>query len=517
MKKIKILFVFLLAFTTLTLVACKNTNNTNVFGFSINEDGSSYCVTKYTGTNMDVVIPSEYKKMPVTSIGEDAFDGTRITSVVIPDSVTSIGKYAFSECFELENIVISKNLNEIGKYAFNGCSKLQNVYFNGTAEDWFELEIKGNNNTNPMQYAKVFYVLDENGDLNYNGSKYSTVKSMIIPEGATEIDDYEFSGFVNLTSIVIPQSVTKIGRNAFYGCSNLTNITLPKGLTYIDNETFRNCTSLTSIVIPEGVKSLGWYAFGNCQKLVNVKLPNTLKTINENAFSDCVSLKSIEIPSSVIDIRENVLSGCKSLETISLPFVGDSEHPNQYPFGYLFGITYYEGSVGASQPCYSSGAGIPKYTIFFIPEKLNTVIITGGYINHGIFSECGYIETIKILCNVTSIGESSFSQCRSLTSIEIPNGVRIVPDYAFYQCINLKSVIIPSSVINIMPSAFEECKNIEAVYYTGTKEEWGNVKINSKNTYLEEAAIYYYSETNPTTEGNYWFYNENGDPTVWSN
>jgi hypothetical protein len=94
--------------------------------------------------------------------------------------------------------------------------------------------------------------------------------------------------------------------------------------------------------------------------------------------------------------------------------------------------------------------------------------------------------------SVTSIGSSAFRGCSSLTSIVIPNSVKTIDQRAFY-----------------------DCSNLTIVYYDGTAEDWESVSIKSDNTALTDATRYYYSETQPTTTGNYWHYDENGVPTKW--
>ncbi len=158
----------------------------------------------------------------VTSIGDSAFsDCKSLTSVTIPDSVTSIGEYAFSDCKSLTSVTIPDSVTSIGDYAFYHCESLTSV---------------------------------------------------TIPDGVTSIGDSAFRYCTSLTSVTIPDSVTSIGDYAFYRCESLTSVTIPDGVTSIGDSAFRYCTSLTSVTIPDSVTSIGDYAFSYCASLKNIIL-----------------------------------------------------------------------------------------------------------------------------------------------------------------------------------------------------------------------------------------------------
>ena len=112
------------------------------------------------------------------------------------------------------------------------------------------------------------------------------------------------------------------------------------------------------------------------------------------------------------------------------------------------------------------------------------------------------------------IGSYAFSDCSSLTSIKIPEGVTSIGDGAFSGCDRLRSIEIPSSVTIIGYRVFSDY-NSRDVYYTGTSEQWSNITIDLGNQWLIISDIYYYSETCPTEEGNYWYYDGNDKIVIW--
>jgi hypothetical protein len=202
----------------------------------------------------------------VTSIGIGAFwDCTSLTSINIPESVTNIGDRVFEDCSSLTSITIPEGVTSIGINVFDGCSSLT---------------------------------------------------SIAIPEGVTSIGNYAFFKCISLTSIKIPESVTSIGYYAFWNCISLTNIKIPERVTSIEESTFDYCTSLTSISIPDGLISIGKCAFMDCRSLTNINFPESVTSIGDYAFYGCSSLTSITVPENIKSIGDFAFGDCKSLQKL---------------------------------------------------------------------------------------------------------------------------------------------------------------------------------------------------------
>lgn len=191
-------------------------------------------------------------------------------------------------------------------------------------------------------------------------------------------------------------------------------------------------------------------------------------TIAPNALKDKNKVKEAVIPNSVARIGEGAFSGCSSLESITIPFVGakagvTSSDTYQYPFGYIFGTSSYDGGVATRQLYYGSSTSSTTNTTYYIPSSLKSVTVKGGNILYGAFENCTGLTSITIPNSVTSIGAYAFDACKGLTSITIPDRVTNIGAGAFRDCTGLTSVTIPNSVTNISYSAFRDCSGLTSV------------------------------------------------------
>ncbi len=233
-----------------------------------------------------------YKVLGIESL---AFSGcNNLSSVSIPNSVTTIGYQAFYGCNSLASVSIPNSVTSIGYHAFSGCSSLA---------------------------------------------------SASIPNSVTSIGYHAFQNCSSLTSVTIPGSLTTIERGVFYGCSNLSFVSIPSSVTSIGSEAFQGCSSLTSISIPNSVTSIGREAFYGCSSLTSVTIPNSMTSIEMWAFSGISGLKSVVIPSSVTSIEYGAFSGCSSLISVTIP--GSLTNIDKYAFSGCVGLqeVYCNGNV----------------------------------------------------------------------------------------------------------------------------------------------------------------------------
>ena len=397
--------------------------------FSFKEGTKIICDSAFSMCNFltSIIVPNS-----VTSIGEGAFSGCILLfKIIIPNSVTSIGDLAFMDSNALSYIVISNSVTSIGDGTFYGCSSLTNIVI-------------------PDSVTSI-------GDIAFSGCR--SLSNIVIPDSVTSIGDYVFEGCTSLSNIVIPNNVTSIGSNAFKNCSSLSNIVIPDSVTSIGNGVFSGCLSLKYISIPVNVICLNgnpfseWNGKLDClspnfvhecdilfnkdkseiisfrnQKIESYIIFSNVKRIGDSAFSGCRSLSNIIIPDSVTSIGDGAFYGCSSLTNIVLP---DS-------------VT----SIGSN--AFRDCSSLSNIVI------LDSVTSIGDYA----FEGCASLSDIVVPDSVTSIGSDSFRGCRSLSNIVIPDNVTSIGSNAFRDCSSLSNIVISDSVTNIGDWAFVNCNKL---------------------------------------------------------
>lgn len=508
-----------------------NTNEvyTPVYGVSdalrlaLSNDGTYYTVAgigAYTDTN--IIIPETYKGLPVKAIESSAFyKCTDITSIVIPNSVTSIGQSAFYDCSSLTSVTIPNNITRISVGAFAGCYALKDVYITDLSA-WCKISFDMPSST-PMCYAENLYL---NGTL---------VTEISTPSNLTDIRSYTFYGCSGITSITIPNGVTSIGQGAFQSCSGVTSIafdgtitqwnSISKGYSWDDNagsytvyctdgeiakdgtitrkkstglsydkhyngyyivtgigdctdteifipstyngypvqkigdRAFQNQTTITYVDIPDSITTIGDSAFYGCTSLENVKIPNSVSTIGEWAFACCSAIETIDLPDDLTTISDFLFEKCTGLKTIIIP--------DKVTY---IGYSFYNCT---SLETVTLGKSVTDFYCWaFSNSGVSTLIIKGNVIPFAVMSDgvyvsySDYIDNLKnviIEGNVTAIREDEFKDCSLLERVVLPEGVLTIGSGAFYECSALKEINIPDSVTYIGSYAFYGCSSLQSI------------------------------------------------------
>ena len=220
-------------------------------------------------------------------IGDKAFCYCRgLTSLTLPDGITSIGSWAFRDCRGLTSLTIPAGITSIHSLAFLLCSGLKEVRI--CINDNLDTYLTKGHPFIPVDYKYIdcdikYYINDKE------------ITSIEIPSNVTTLGDYVFQGRRGLTSLNLPAGITEIGSSAFAGCSGLTSLTIPAGITDIGYEAFLDCSGLTSLTLPAGITSIGRGAFNGCSGLTSLTLPDGVTSIYFDAFAGCSGLTSIYV------------------------------------------------------------------------------------------------------------------------------------------------------------------------------------------------------------------------------
>ena len=370
----------------------KIANSTIYYTIENNEITISNCREDSYG---ELVIPEKINNIPVRYIGDNAFEYCNgLTSVTIPDSVTSIGNYALAYCTKLTNFTIPNSVTNIGEWSFSGCAGLM---------------------------------------------------SISIPNNVTNIKKRTFYDCTSLTNITIPDSVESIGQWAFFNCIRLTSITTPNNVSYIGSFAFFRIDNVTYFGeakgSPWGAKAHNGYfedelvyndksksEILGCSyaKKGDVILPDSVTYIGDEAFYACNGLTSISIPESVTYIGDDVFVGCSRLVLIDVSsqnenYCSDNDilfdiHKNRL-------IKYPDAKTDYS---------------YFVPDSVY-------YICDYAFSDNKNITEIVISKNVEEIGNHAFSDCQNLKKIQLGNKIESIGLKAFYNTAFYNDIINWSS------------------------------------------------------------------------
>ncbi len=340
----------------------------------------------------------------------------------------------------------------------------------------------------------------------------TTLETVILPDGYTEIDDNAFKGCTSLSTINFPASLVKIGNSAFESCTSLTSvslgnnvteighyafwksglisITLPSGITELQNSLFNGCTSLESITIPEGVTTIGAHVFSGCSSLTEIYLPSTLESIGSSVFYDCDNVAEVNFGGSLADwCRISFYnSGSTPMQSGKASFsVGE---------GKLFEINSYYVTGALGQPTQIN------HTFLIIPDEVEAI---GNYQFYGFINGDEPI-TLIIEGDVTSIGDGAFGNC-NIQHIIISKSVSSIDSYAFdgAQLEDSSEIYYGGSAAEYASSALKDITELSdcVVKYYGTDWRYnsdGNVEESTDggtSWYLKEALSPYYSEEYP--------------------
>ncbi len=279
------------------------------------------CLIRRSDNTLVLGLASAVIPETVVSIGDYAFAYRKnLSEIAIPSSVTAIGSYAFANCENLKTIEVSQSVKSIQSCVFKSCVSLTKATWR-TLVSVTDSAFEGCSALTDVKLSNVAKI----GERAFSGC--IGLKEIILPQSLTEIGEYAFNKTA-LASITLPQSIDKVGNGWFSDCKYLETVNFDGKIKEIGESAFSGCISLKSFEIPSSVVNIGNSAFSSCISLKNIEIPSSVVSIGNSAFYGCTSLKNIEIPSSVVSIGNAAFSGCSALSEVlfneGLKAIGES-------------------------------------------------------------------------------------------------------------------------------------------------------------------------------------------------
>ena len=470
------------------------------------------------------------------------YNCSSLTSITIPDGVTSIGYGAFSDCWYLETISLSckstlkksdfgvqadlvsytnqhtltkteakaATCTENGNKEYWTCKHCKKYFLSddanpetATAVELSETVISALNHKN----AIIRNASEPTGTTpGYSGDRYCPDCDKVLKKGYTYWNEdnltwkLDANGTMTISGTGAMKAYDIDDSPATQKKDSVKAIVIEDGVTSIGDYAFWNCTGLTSISIPNNVTSIGSSAFESCSQLASIEIPSSVTSIGDYAFSGCSGLTSVNIPEDVTSIGERAFMNCSQLASIEIPKSVTSI--GKYAFSGCSGltsITILGGVTSIGEVAFFCCSSLTSITI---PDSVTSI---GAYAFYG----CRSLTSITIPDSVTSIGEAMFFDCRSLTSITIPDGVTSIGMTAFYGCRSLTNITIPDSITSIGNEAFYNCSSLKTISLSCKSSL-------KRSDFGEQADLVSASHTLKKTEAKAATCTENGNKEYWT-
>lgn len=514
----------------------------SVDGVIFTKDGTILVSYPYLREDENYTIPNG-----VEHVQQRAFFECKLKNVVFPDGLKTIGDHAFSNT-QIETVILPESITEISTCAF-ACSQLKNINLSSL--------------TNLTEISSFVF------------QETKLEGSITIPDGVTYINSYAFYLCSSITELIIPDSVTDISTQAFVSCTSLTNVVLSDTLTVIKPYTFADCRELETVQLPVALEGLSTYAFIECVKLKSISISKNLIHFAGDSLNGCKQFQTIEVDAEnpYFTSVDGVLYS-KDLKSLVKYGAGRTETTFEIPSTVeVIETQAFRDNDYLTEITIPSNVKTIKDAAFCDCDSLTKVIVNDGVTHVGAvaFKGCWKLTDVEVPESLTFLGKNAFENCLKLNfntyekcnylgnennpyivlystkdkwqkvtsivmhedskvfcgtfittnnakieTVRLNDKIERIYTGAFYNWQYLTSIVIGSNVSKIDEWVFVRCVSLKSVYYNGDQESWNKISIGNYNYSLDTATVYFYSENQPVINGNYWYYDENGEVEVWN-
>ncbi len=500
-------------------------------------------------------------------------NGEPVYQLEIPEGVTEIKSYAFTNCENLVSVKIPASMQMINSGAFNECLKIAEVYNDsdlnivagasgehGNVATYAHNVIKSTDTHNLTVTAEglVFYrdeevcllvsYIGEGKDVVlpelYKDAAYSignsafkyhqTLESVVVPATVTDISNYAFAYTPKLTSVVINAPITSLKSYLFYHATALKSFAVPSTVTNLDGSVFSYCESLTDIYFSSPSMDFSYENFYGCNSLKNVHIDDAKKwaaygsgyeseaifNYAENLYENGVLVESVTV-TDVEKVRAHAFAFYDKLKTVvigsGVNSIGSSAF---YGCKSLATITIGSGVRSIGNDAFFNCTALKRLNIGSV-DSWAQIVFGNNYSNPMYYTKSAYVDgrlltTLVISEGVTEIESYAFYNCTSLLGVHLPEGMTHINRYAFQNCKMLEYIVIGSDMGYIYSYAFDGCNNLKTLYTYATSSSEFNTNIQSENSYLSNwyyggCSVWYYADT---AMSGYW-HMVNGMPEAW--
>lgn len=493
------------------------------FVYTVTNDEAS--IVSYEGNETGTLtVPDTLGGFPVVSIERYAFSNKTMSGISLPDSLRSLGEYAFNYCRSLTMVTIPSGMTRIEEGTFLGCKKLEtvNLHNNVTYIGSYAFEqcaftsFTMPSNLAHISYAAfyacnkirtftipasvtcienaVFDACESLTEINVDGanSEYSSQDGILFNKNKTKMLLYPMGK--HSTSYTVPETVKELGYGAFHFNKYIQSVTLPDGLTAIDERVFEQATNLASINFPSTLKSIGEYSFYACTSLDSINISNGTTFIGQLAFYNCSNLSDITVPDSVIEVKIDAFDNTAwfANQPDGLVYAGKVLYrlkgsvPSDTVIDNIKNTTLAVAEAAFMDTENVVRIDIPASVIkmddkFFWHYNSSVEEINVNSENSHYCSEDGVLYTkdkatllvyppeksdvtFIIPDGVNKIKGNAFEESVNLTNLLLPDSVTYIEDDAFLDCYNLKIIVIPESVSCMEESSLASLYNLETIY-----------------------------------------------------